>query len=102
MTRLRLTLYVAGQNPRSTRAVLNLRKLCDELAEEQIELDVVDVVEDPRAAEEARILATPTLVKEHPPPRRRVTGDLSDPEQILVALALDPDALRRPQAPEEE
>lgn len=90
MSSIQLRLYVAGETPRSHRAIANLRRIVEEALGEGCELQVIDVVEDPEAAERARILTTPTLVKHTPPPARRVTGDLSDPERVLLGLALDP------------
>lgn len=91
MEAIRLTLYVAGQTPRSHRAIANLRRLVAEqlAAKPAPELVIVDVTEDPDAAESARILTTPTLVKEAPSPSRRVTGDLSDSAGVLFGLALE-------------
>lgn len=89
MEPIRLTLYVAGQTPRSERAIGNLRRLATESLGDDHELAVIDVVADPEAAERARILTTPTLVKESPAPPRRVTGDLSDGATVLFALALE-------------
>jgi circadian clock protein KaiB len=84
------TLYVAGNSARSQRAAANLRRLGEEKLGGNYELTVVDIVSHPESAETERILTTPTLVKEHPGPSRRVTGDLSDPEMVLFALALNP------------
>src|SRR5437868_903448 len=81
-------LFVTGQSPRSQRAVANLRRLCDERLRETYDLDVIDVLEHPQAAEDARVLATPTLVKELPLPVRRVIGDLSDAEKVIAGLDL--------------
>lgn len=88
MKKFRFTLYVAGQSPRGQRAVRNLRRLCEEQLEGDAEFEVVDIVADPQAAEDRRILSTPTLDKEAPPPARRVIGDLSDTSQLVAALAL--------------
>ena len=72
-----LKLYIAGQTPRSKRAIANLEDICDkENLRDQFELAVIDVLERPQLAEDENILATPTLIKEHPPPLRRVVGDL--------------------------
>ena len=85
------TLYVAGQTSRSEQAIANLRRLCKEaLAGFTCEIAVVDVLTDPESAEERRILATPTLIKESPAPLRRITGDLSDMGRVLTGLALSP------------
>ena len=89
MDQIRFKLYVAGRTPRSQRAIANLRRLGEEQLSGRYELVVVDVTEDPDAAESERILTTPTLVKEYPLPPRRVTGDLSDGERVLFGLALD-------------
>lgn len=93
-----LTLFITGQTTRSQAAVANLRKICQQLSE-PYELNIVDVLEQPELAEEARILATPTLLKSNPPPARQVVGDLSDREQVLLWLSLVPEATsgsRRP------
>jgi circadian clock protein KaiB len=86
---IRLTLYVAGESSRSRTAERNLRALCGGLP--GADLRVVDVVHDPDAAEHARILTTPTVVREHPAPPRRVTGDLGDAARVLAALDLHTD-----------
>ncbi|MBT3380638.1 MAG: circadian clock protein KaiB [Lentisphaerae bacterium] len=85
-----LKLYVTGRTPRSERAINSLRGICEtELAGRYV-LVVVDVLEQPALAEDERILATPTLVKELPPPLRRMIGDLSDKEKVLLGLDLQP------------
>lgn len=88
---IHFTLYVAGDSYRSQRAVANLRRLGEERLGGAYELSVVDVKEDPESAERERILTTPTLIKRSPGPTRRVTGDLTDLEQVMVALSLPPD-----------
>ena len=87
-----LTLYVTGQSARSQRAAANLRSLCDRL-QGRCELTVVDVLERPQLAEDARILATPTVVRHLPLPARRIIGDLSDPERVVLWLDLPLSAL---------
>lgn len=89
MLPIRLTLYIAGQTARSRRAIANLQQLLEADAVGECALTVIDVTEDPDAAEAARILTTPTLIKESPAPERRVTGDLSDGEMVLDGLALE-------------
>lgn len=89
MGAVRLTLYIAGQTPRSQRALANLRRLGEDQLAGSYDLSVVDVTEDPEAAEAARILTTPTVVRESPAPVRRVTGDLADLERVLFGLGLD-------------
>jgi len=88
MSRYQFRLFVAGRSSRSLQAIANLRRLGDEKLHGHYELVVVDVVEDPQSAESSRVLTTPTVVKEAPGPARRVTGDLSDVEQVLFALDL--------------
>ncbi|NWF81861.1 MAG: circadian clock protein KaiB [Chloroflexi bacterium] len=92
MTKIVLQLYVAGRTPRSERAIAILRRICDhELADYECELTIVDVLADPALAEEQKILATPTLIKEQPLPQRRVIGDLAaDLAEVLNALNLPP------------
>jgi circadian clock protein KaiB len=90
-------LFVMGQSPRSQRAVANLRRLCDEQIPDTYNLAVIDVLENPQAAEKARILTTPTLVKERPLPVRRMSGDLSDAEKVLASLDLPSSRPGRPQ-----
>jgi circadian clock protein KaiB len=81
-----LKLYVTGSNPRADLAVMNLRRICEEELAGQYELEIIDVLENPQLAEDERILATPTLIKQLPPPLRRVIGDLSDTEKVLLGL----------------
>ena len=90
MSRFVLKLYITGQTPRSTQAVANLRLLCENELGGQYELTIIDVLERPHLAEDAKILATPTLIKELPPPLRRIIGDLSDTEKVLLALDVMP------------
>lgn len=84
------TLYVTGQSPRSERAIANLRHLCESVLETPYELTVIDVLEQPHLAEQERVFVTPTLVKQVPPPARRVLGDLSDAQGILRGLQVYP------------
>jgi len=88
-TPTRLTLYVAGESPRSNQAVENLRRLLDSGLPGPCEIEVVDVLQHPEVAERERVLATPTLLKQFPPPRRRIIGDLSDIQQLMRVLAPD-------------
>lgn len=91
MDHIALTLYVAGTSPRSRAAESNLRALCRDRLGGRAQLTVVDVVLDPEAAERHRVLTTPTVVREHPAPPRRVTGDLGDAARVLAALDLEPE-----------
>ena len=81
-----LTLYIAGQSPRSKRAIENLRRIGQEYLEDQYEVEVIDIREDPDAADRNDIVAIPTLIKRLPPPMRRVVGDLSRTEKVLIGL----------------
>jgi len=90
MNKLRLTLYITGHTPKSERTIANLRRICKGELGEKYEMVIVDVLEQPQLAEEHKILATPTLIKELPPPLRRLIGDLSHTEQILLGLDLQP------------
>lgn len=85
-----LKLYITGTTPNSERALANLQRLCEEELDEKYEIVVIDVLENPQLAEDDRILATPTLIKALPPPLRRVIGDLSDNEKVLLGLDLKP------------
>jgi circadian clock protein KaiB len=81
-----LKLYVAGANRRSQRAVANLTSVVDRYLSGSVDLEVVDVYRSIPSAEEAGILATPTLVKKHPLPAGRLVGDLSETNQVLILL----------------
>lgn len=81
-----LKLYVAGFTTRSRQAINNLQKICSEDLEDHYEMEVIDILERPQLAEDEKILATPTLIKELPSPVRRIIGDLSDKEKVLVGL----------------
>lgn len=84
----RLKLYVTGQTPRSRGAIRNLKRLIDDLIPDNCELDIIDVLENPQSAEDDKILATPTLIKELPLPQRRIIGDLSDTAKVREGLEL--------------
>lgn len=85
---IRLHLFVAGSTPRALRAIGNLKRLVEEVADETCDVEVVDVLSAPDRLEKERILATPTLIRSAPPPRRRVTGDLSDVAAVLEAMGM--------------
>jgi circadian clock protein KaiB len=90
MNEFLLKLYVTGQTPRAERAIANLHRLFDYEFGDRYEVEVIDVLEHPDLAEKEKILATPTLVRCLPPPMRRVIGDLSEPDKVLIGLALWP------------
>lgn len=81
-----LTLYVTGRTQRSERAIIQLQRLCQAHLADQYELNVIDLLERPDLAERHKILATPTLIKEMPPPTVRIVGDLSDESSVLYRL----------------
>lgn len=83
-----LKIYVTGQNARSQRAVSTLRQICEACLPDCHTVAVIDVLEQPRLAREQRILATPTVVKEGPPPICRIVGDLSQTRSLLLGLGL--------------
>jgi circadian clock protein KaiB len=91
-----LRLFVTGTSPRAQVAIANLRRICDQELHGQYELEIIDVLENPQLAEDEKILATPTLIKQLPPPLRRVIGDLSDKEKVLLGLEVRPDRTTRP------
>ena len=77
---------MTGKTPRAEHAITNLRRICDEQLPGVYELEIIDVLEHPELAESDKILATPTLIKQLPPPLRRVIGDLSDKDKVLLGL----------------
>jgi circadian clock protein KaiB len=83
-----LRLYVAGQTPKSMAAFENLKRICEEHLAGQFEIEVVDLLENPRLAKDDQIVAIPTLVRKLPEPIRKIIGDLSDTDQTLVGLQL--------------
>jgi len=89
-TSIELTLYVAGQTPKSVAAIRNLEKICAEHMDGTFSVKVVDLKDNPRLAREHNIVAIPTLVRKLPVPIQKIIGDLSDREKVLVHLRLDP------------
>jgi len=85
-----LRLYVAGQSPKSLHAFANLTQLCEEHLAGHYEIEVVDLAENPSLARSDDILAIPTLVRRLPAPLRKVIGDLSNTERVLVGLRIHP------------
>jgi circadian clock protein KaiB len=85
-----LRLYTAGQTPRSLAAFRNLKKVCEEHLPGQYEIEVIDLLANPRLAKDHQIVAIPTLVRKLPNPIRKIIGDLSDVERTLVGLDLRP------------
>lgn len=85
-----LLLYVAGNTPKSNLALTNLRKYCEEHLKDQYTIEVIDLLVHPQLAEGDQILAVPTLVKKVPEPIRKIIGDLSNEEKVLVGLNIRP------------
>jgi len=83
-----LRLYVAGQTARSLAAFANLKRICDEHLKGQYQIEVVDLLRNPQLANGDQILALPTLVRKLPPPVKKIIGDLSNTERVLVGLNL--------------
>jgi circadian clock protein KaiB len=83
-----LRLYIAGQTPRSIAALANLKKICEEKLAGRYQLQVIDLLENPKLASGDQILAIPTLVRKLPLPVRKIIGDLSNTERVLVGLDL--------------
>jgi circadian clock protein KaiB len=84
--RWELCLYVAGQTPKSLRAIDNLQRICDEELPGRYRIEIIDLVENPQLARAAQIIALPTLVRQMPQPLRKILGDLSDTAKVLLGL----------------
>jgi circadian clock protein KaiB len=85
-----LRLYVTGMTPRSARAIANIKEICKEHLKGRYDLQVIDIYQQPVLAEGDQIIGVPTLIKKLPLPLRRIMGDLSDREQVLIGLDLKP------------
>src|SRR4051812_18902766 len=85
-----LRLYIAGNTPKSVSALMNLKKYCEEHLKGQYKIEVVDLLEQPQLAAGDQILAVPTLVRKVPVPIRKIIGDLSNEEKVLVGLNIRP------------
>jgi len=83
-----LRLYVAGLMPKSTLAIANMKRICEENLQGRYELEVIDLYQQPQLAQGDQIVAVPTLIKKLPLPLRRVIGDMSNTERVLVGLDL--------------
>lgn len=85
-----LRLYVSGQTPRSILAIENMRRICAEHLSRRYSLEIIDIYQNPEACAQQQIIAAPTLIKVLPHPLRRIIGDLSNTEKVLVGLELRP------------
>jgi circadian clock protein KaiB len=83
-----LRLYIAGMTPKSVRAISNIKKVCDEYLQGRYNLEVIDLYQTPQLAKGEQIIAAPTLIKKLPLPLRRIIGDMSSTERLLVGLDL--------------
>jgi len=83
-----LRLYVAGQTPKSLTAFANLKQICEEHLKGKYSIEIIDLLENPKLAKGDQILAIPTLVRRLPPPIKKIIGDLSNSERVLVGLNL--------------
>lgn len=85
-----LRLYVAGTTPKSARAIANIKKICEEELQGRYDLEVIDMYQQPDIANGDQVIAVPTLIKQLPIPLRKLIGDLSDREQVIVGLGIKP------------
>ena len=85
-----MRLYVAGQTPKSLHALVNLKKICDEHLAGKYHIEIIDLLENPQLASSDQILAIPTLIRKLPQPLRKIIGDLSNVERVLVGLDIRP------------
>lgn len=83
-----LRLYVAGQTPKAITAFTNLKKICEEQLNGKYTIEVIDLLQNPQLAAEFQIVALPTLIRKLPVPVRKIIGDLSDTERVLIGLDL--------------
>jgi circadian clock protein KaiB len=95
-----LRLFVTGSTPRSVTAIANIRAICERFLAGRVDLEVVDIYQQPSEARNEQIIAAPTLVRELPKPPRRMVGDLSDAHKVLVGLNLIPVGAPPGDAPE--
>ena len=93
--RWNLRLYIAGQTSKAVAALDNLNRICEEHLAGRYVIEVVDLLKNPQLAAGDQILAVPTLVRKLPPPLKRIIGDLSNEERVLVGLDLRPDTRRK-------
>jgi|SRR5208283_270424 len=92
---LDLRLYIAGQTPKSLAAISNLKKICADYLDSRYRIEVIDLSKNPALARDHQILAIPTLVRSLPVPIRKIIGDLSNTEQVVLGLDLQPSESKR-------
>ena len=83
-----LRLYIAGMNPKSMQAIDNIKRICEEYLPGKYQLEIIDIYQYPIFAKDGQIVAAPTLIKELPPPLRKLIGSMSDTERVLVGMDL--------------
>ncbi|MDJ0599714.1 MAG: circadian clock KaiB family protein [Crocosphaera sp.] len=88
MNKYLLKLYITGNTINSQRAIANLFRICREELQDQYTIEIIDVLEQPQTAEREKILVTPTLIKQLPPPLQRIIGDMSNTQKVLLGLDL--------------
>ncbi|MDJ0511421.1 MAG: circadian clock KaiB family protein [Crocosphaera sp.] len=88
MNKYLLKLYITGNTVNSQRAIANLFRICHQELNDEYSIEIIDVLEQPEKAEQAKILVTPTLVKQLPPPLQRIIGDMSNTQKVLLGLDL--------------
>ena len=98
-TQMELRLYIAGQTPKSLLALRNLQRICEAHLQGTYRIDVIDLIKTPQLAQGDQILAIPTLVRNLPTPIRKIIGDLSNTEKVLVGLDLRPEEIREEGVP---
>ncbi len=81
-------LYIAGKSAKSTAAIANLQKICDEYLQDRYRIEVIDLMQKPELARQAQIIAVPTLIRKLPLPVKQIIGDLSNQEKLLVGLEI--------------
>jgi circadian clock protein KaiB len=85
-----LRLYVAGQTPKSMAAIVNLKKICEQHLSGRYDIELIDLLKNPALAQRHQIVAIPTLIRQLPEPLKRIIGDLSNLEKVLVGLDIQP------------
>ena len=91
-----LRLYVAGQTPKSVSAFANLKRFCEQHLGDQYRIEIIDLIENPQLARPDEIVAVPTLVRRLPPPVKKIIGDLSNSERVLIGLDIRREPRSRP------
>lgn len=93
MNKYLLRLYITGNSIRSQQAIANVFRICQEELNNQYSVEIIDVLEQPQMAEEEKIMVTPTLIKQLPPPLQRIIGDMSNTQRVLCGLDILPETL---------